>query len=160
LPRPRLCHHGRPRQHLAAAAPEIDKAVVLAFDAVHDRDGRFDAANTHLYVTSDYAWDLAQRHQKVLFGVSVHPYRKDTVAGLERCVGRGAVLLKWLPIVQNFNPADERCFPFDEALAHHRLPLLCHTGGEVALPNLDRSVADSALLVPALQRGVTVIGAH
>ena len=39
----------------------------------------------------------------------------------------GAVLLKWLPIVQNFNPADERCFPFYEALAHHKLPLLSHT---------------------------------
>jgi predicted TIM-barrel fold metal-dependent hydrolase len=140
--------------------PEIDKVVVLAFDAVYDREGRFDANNTHLYVTNDYAWELAQRHPKLLFGASVHPYRKDAVAELERCVGRGAVLLKWLPIVQNLNPADERCIPFYEALAHHRLPLLCHTGGEVALPNLDRSVADPALLVPALQRGVTVIAAH
>jgi predicted TIM-barrel fold metal-dependent hydrolase len=139
---------------------EIDKAVVLAFDGVHDRDGNFDATNTHLYVTNDYAWELAQRHPKILFGASVHPYRKDAVAEVERCVGRGAVLLKWLPIVQNFNPADVRCFPLYEALAHHRLPLLCHTGGEVALPNLDRSVADPALLLPALQRGVTVIAAH
>ena len=32
--------------------PELDAAVVLAFDAVHDRDGRLDEANTHLYVTN------------------------------------------------------------------------------------------------------------
>ncbi len=139
---------------------ELDAAVVLAFDAVHDRDGRLDEANTHLYVTNDYVIELAQRHPKMLFGASVHPYRKDAVTEIERCVAAGAVLLKWLPIVQNFNPADERCFPFYDALAHHQLPLLSHTGGEKTLPRLDESVADPMLLVPALERGVTVIAAH
>jgi predicted TIM-barrel fold metal-dependent hydrolase len=139
---------------------KIDAAVVLAFDAVYDRDGNFDPANTHLYVTNDYVAELAERHPKVLFGASVHPYRKDAIGELERCVRRGAVLMKWLPIVQDFNPADDRCLPFYEALAHHRLPLLCHTGGEQALPNLDRSWADPMLLVPALKKKVTVIAAH
>jgi predicted TIM-barrel fold metal-dependent hydrolase len=138
----------------------LDAVVVLAFDAVYDADGRLDDKRTHLYVTNDYAALLAQKHRKVLFGASVHPYRKDAVAELERCVQRGAVLLKWLPIVQDFNPADERCFTFYEALAHHRLPLLCHTGGEMALPNLNPASADPKLLVPALERGVTVIAAH
>jgi predicted TIM-barrel fold metal-dependent hydrolase len=139
---------------------ELDAAVVLAFDAVHDRDGRLDEANTHLYVTNDYVIELARRHPKMLFGASVHPYRKDAVQEIERCVAAGAVLLKWLPIVQNFNPADERCFAVYEALAHYKLPLLSHTGGEKTLPRLDESVADPMLLVPALQRGVTVIAAH
>ncbi len=134
--------------------------VVLAFDAVYDRDGNRDDANTHLYVANDYVAELASRQLKVLFGASVHPYRKDAVAELERCVQRGAVLLKWLPVVQNFNPADERCFPFYEALAHHQLPLLSHTGGERTLPNLNTDVEDPTLLVPALERGVTVIAAH
>ncbi|HXG12856.1 MAG TPA: amidohydrolase family protein [Gemmataceae bacterium] len=143
-----------------AGTEMIDAAVVLAFDAVYDRDGNFDAANTHLYVTNDYVMELAARHPKMLFGASVNPYRKDALAELERCVSRGAVLLKWLPVVQNFNPADERCFPLYEALAHHRLPLLCHTGGEQALPVLNAAYADPALLVPALRHGVTVIAAH
>jgi predicted TIM-barrel fold metal-dependent hydrolase len=138
----------------------LDAAVVLAFDAVHDDDGRLDDANTHLYVTNDYAIDLAKRHRKILFGASVHPYRKDAVAEVERCAAAGAVLLKWLPIVQDFNPADPRCFPLYEALAHHKIPLLCHTGGEKSLPNLDPHVADPMLLRPALDRGVTVIAAH
>lgn len=142
------------------ATPELDAAVVLAFDAVYDGDGRLDANNTHLFVTNDYVIELAQHYPKVLFGASVHPYRKDAVAELERCVAAGAVLLKWLPIVQDFNPADRRCFPIYEALAHYRLPLLCHTGGEKALPSLAPEMADPLLLAPAAKMGVTVIAAH
>ncbi len=138
----------------------LDAAVVLAFDAVHDHDGRLDEANTHLYVTNDYVIELAKRHPKILFGASVHPYRTDAVAELERCVAAGAVLLKWLPVTQNFDPSDPRCIPFYEALAHHKLPLLSHTGGEQSLPSLAPHTADPRLLEPALQRGVTVIAAH
>lgn len=139
---------------------QLDAAVVLAFDAVHDRDGRMDEANTHLYVTNDYVIELARKHPKVLFGASVHPYRKDAVAEIERCVRAGAVLLKWLPIVQNFDPSDDHCIPVYEALAHYRLPLLSHTGGEKSLPTLNEAVADPMLLTTALKRGVTVIAAH
>jgi predicted TIM-barrel fold metal-dependent hydrolase len=138
----------------------IDKAVVLAFDAAYTRDGAVDVANTHLYVTNSYVMQLTQAHPKMLFGASVHPYRRDAIEQLERCVAARAVLMKWLPIVQNFNPADEKCIPFYEALAHHKLPLLAHTGGEQSLPNLDKSVADPMLLKNALDRGVSVIMAH
>src|SRR5438552_8716025 len=99
-------------------------------------------------------------HPKILSGTSIPPYRRDAIAQLERCVAGGAVLMKWLPIVQNFNPADKKCIPFYEALAHHKLPLLAHTGGEQSLPNLDKSVADPILLKNALARGVSVIMAH
>src|SRR3954447_13203901 len=141
-------------------AEKLDAAVILAFDAVHDKEGRFDDANTHLYVTNDYVIELCRANPKMLFGASVHPYRRDAVAELERCVRAGAVLMKWLPIVQGMDPADERCIPFYEALAHHRLPLLCHTGGERSLPNIDFSLAGPLLLEPAVRRGVTVIAAH
>ncbi len=140
--------------------PEIDAAVVLAFDAVYDDRGQIDSANTHLYVTNDYVIDLCRRHGKMLFGASVNPLRKDAIAELERCVAAGAVLMKWLPIVQGFNPADPRCIPFYEVLAHHKLPLLAHTGGERSLIRLNDEYADPRLLEPALQRGVTVIAAH
>src|SRR3954447_20092509 len=132
----------------------LDAAVVLAFDGVFTEDGTFDDPNTHLYVTNDYVIELAARHPKILFGASVHPYRKDAVAELERCVAAGAVLLKWLPIVQDFDPSDARCFPLYEALAHHKVPLLSHTGGETSLPNRNTAVADPMLLEPALKRGV------
>lgn len=141
-------------------AVELDGVVVLALDAVHDRDGRPDWANTHLYVTNDYVIELAARHPRLWFAASIHPYRKDAVAELQRCAAAGAVMVKWLPITQNFNPADSRCVPFYEALAHLGIPLLSHTGSEHALPNLDRSAADPMLLLEALRRGVKVIAAH
>jgi predicted TIM-barrel fold metal-dependent hydrolase len=139
---------------------DLDTAVVLAFDAPHTHDGTLDHASTHFYITNDYVIELVAKHRKMLFGASVHPYRKDAISEIERCVKAGAVLMKWLPITQNFNPADEKCIPIYEALAHYKLPLLSHTGGEQSLPTLDKSVADPALLEPALKRGVTVIMAH
>lgn len=145
---------------LIEGTEKLDAAVILSFDAVHTEDGRRDDANTHLYVTNDYGIELARRHPKMLFGASVHPYRKDAVAELERCVKAGAVLLKWLPNTQCFNPSDPRCFPFYEALAHHKLVLLSHTGGEKSLPSVDKTVGDPALLESAVERGVTVIAAH
>src|ERR1700677_4880994 len=108
---------------------ETDAAVVLAFDGVYDERGELDVNKTHLFVTNDYVMELCGRHRKMLFGASVNPLRKGAIAELERCVGVGAALVKWLPIVQGFNPADSRCFEFYEALAHHKLPLLSHTGG-------------------------------
>ncbi|MBO0698367.1 MAG: amidohydrolase family protein [Zavarzinella sp.] len=140
--------------------PELDAAVALAFDRVHHEDGTPDPDNTHIYVTNDYVAELSRRHPKLLFGASIHPYRPDAIAELERCVAAGAVLIKWLPLVQGMDPAADRCRPFYEALAHHRLPLLSHTGGELALPQKFRHLASPELLVPALRAGVTVIAAH
>lgn len=141
-------------------ADVIDRAVVLALDAVYEPDGRPDPDNTHFHVSNNYAAELCRRQPKLLFGCSVNPYRTDAVAELERCIRLGAVLCKWLPLVQNFDPADTRCLPFYEALAHHRLPLLSHTGGERSLPYLNPLSADPERLKPALERGVTVIAAH
>ena len=138
----------------------LDAAVVLALDAVHRRGGERDVANTHLWVSNDHVMRLAAGHPRVLFGCSVHPYRTDALAELERCVSGGAVLMKWLPITQDFSPADRRCYPLYEAMAHHKLPLLCHTGFEHSLPMLSPLYADPRLLEPALRMGVTVIAAH
>ena len=96
---------------------EIDAAVVLAFDWAYDNDGRRDDAHTHLAVTNEYGAELARKHSKLLLGASVHPYREDALAELEKCVAAGAVLVKWLPVVQNIDPTDRRCLPFYEALA-------------------------------------------
>ena len=141
------------------AAVELDAAVLLAFDAVYTLDGKRDDANTHLELDNDYVRLLVRRHPKLLFGCSVHPYRRDAVEELERCISGGATLCKWLPITQGIDPSHPKCFPFYECLAHHGLPLLSHTGGEKMLPNINDR-ADPTLLMPAIRRGVTVIAAH
>jgi predicted TIM-barrel fold metal-dependent hydrolase len=140
--------------------PELDAAVILALDAVYTDAGEIDPSRTHLHVSNDYVIELCKKHSKMLFGASVHPFRKDAVAELERCINAGAVLMKWLPIVQGFSPADERCFPLYEVMAHHKLPLLSHTGGERTLIRLNEEFAPPRLLEPALKWGVTVIAAH
>jgi hypothetical protein len=150
-------------------ASELDGAVLLAFDGVYTRDGAPDSPATHLNVSNAYVSWLARggaqgagttKHPRMHFGASIHPYRRDAVAELERCVKMGAVLCKWLPITQRIDPADPLCYPFYEALVHYRVPLLSHTGWEHVLPRLDPRVAAPSRLIPALERGVTVIAAH
>jgi predicted TIM-barrel fold metal-dependent hydrolase len=134
--------------------------VVLAFDAIHDADGTRNDARTHFAVENDYVRDVTRKYPGLLYGASIHPYRRDAVRELERVAHDGAVLIKWLPITQDIDPSDARCFPFYEALAALGIPLLSHTGWERTLPTANDRVADPALLRPALERGVTVIMAH
>lgn len=143
-----------------AGANPVNAAVVLAFDAVHDAAGRRDAERTHFEVGNDYVRDVSRRYPGLLYGASIHPYRRDAVPELERVARDGAVLIKWLPITQDIDPSDARCIPFYEALAAVGMPLLSHTGWERTLPTANARVADPALLRPALERGVTVIMAH
>ena len=89
---------------------EMDAAVVLAFDAVHDEDGKPDWDRTHLFVTNDYVAELARQHRQILFGASIYPYRKDAVQELERCVQSGAVLVKWLPLTRLIETIGEAAY--------------------------------------------------
>ena len=109
---------------------------------------------------NDFVAGLAATSGKILFGASVHPYRHDALAELERLIESGACLVKWLPSAQNIQPDHPRCFPFYDLLAKHKVPLLSHTGGEHTLKAFPDSLSDPRRLVPALDRGVTVIAAH
>jgi uncharacterized protein len=142
------------------ATPGLDASVILAFDAIHDLDGNIQLDKTHLYVKNEFAHAVVKGNRKMLLGASVHPYRKDAVEEIYKWNEAGAVLLKWLPLVQGFNPSDKRCLKVYDALAKLKLPLLAHTGGEKSLPVVMPEVASPDLLLPALERGVTVIAAH
>ena len=141
-------------------ASKVDRAVLLAFDAAYHDDGTRDEERTLIVTDNDFVADLAACHQKVLFGASVHPRRPDALAEMERLIGRGACLVKWLPGAQNIQPDDPRCFPFYDVLARLRVPLLCHTGSEHTLKAFPDKLNDPRRLAPALERGVTVIAAH
>ncbi len=138
----------------------IDRAVLLAFDAAYDENGTRDLKHTRMVTDNDFVADLADVHEKVLFGASIHPYRRDALTQLERLIERGACLVKWIPSAQNIRPEDPRCFPFYEMLARHRIPLLCHAGTEHTLRAFPNSLNDPRRLTAALERGVTVIAAH
>ena len=138
----------------------IDRAVVLAMDDAYDRQGRPSGDRRRLIVENDYVARFAASAESVLFGASVHPYRKDALAELQRVADAGACLVKWIPSAQRIRLDDPLCTPFYEVLARLRMPLLVHTGKEHVCSHLRNSWNDPALLRYPLDRGVTVIAAH
>jgi predicted TIM-barrel fold metal-dependent hydrolase len=140
---------------------ELDRAVALAFDGVHDAAGAPDPGRTYYFVSNERAArirDLAP--DRLLFGASVHPHRPDALDELDRVRALGAVLVKLLPNSHGFDPADPRHGPYWRRLADLGLPLLSHGGFEHTVPVQDQSFGDPARLRPALDAGVTVIVAH
>lgn len=138
----------------------VDMAVLLAHEYTRDENGAPLKDFGALYVPNDVVLDISDRHPEILAGVSIHPARPDAEEELERCIVRGAALMKCLPNCQNFNPSDRRYTKFWERMAEAKLPFLCHTGGELSLPVYERGYADPKLLELPLSVGVTVIAAH
>lgn len=126
-------------------ATKIDRAVILAFDQYHTDDGqavgpkkRRQDRGTNLYVSNTYVRALCRRHpQRLLFGASIHPYRRTggttAIDCLHEVAEAGAVLIKWLPVVQNIDAEDRRTIDFLTACRRIGMPLLIHYGGEATL---------------------------
>lgn len=142
------------------ASSVIDRFVLLALDGAYSRDGKRDLEHTGVMVSNDYVAALADRHENILFGASIHPYRPDALDEVRRCYERGACLIKWIPSAQRIEPDNPLCFPFYRVLAELGLPLLCHMGPEHTLRGMSASANDPARLRYALDIGVTVIGGH
>jgi predicted TIM-barrel fold metal-dependent hydrolase len=140
--------------------PSVDRVVLLAFDAYHGDDGgAFGLAatrrepGTHMYVSNTYIRDLSARHpDKLWFGASVHPYRRDAIDAMEEVAAAGAVLIKWLPLTQNIDAADPRAIAFLEHAARIRMPILVHYGGELSLPDPRPGFEDPAPMLESLRR--------
>lgn len=138
----------------------FDAVVLLAHERVHDADGTPREDLGSMFVPNDVVLDLAERHPEFLAGVSIHPARRDALEELERCLARGAVLMKCLPNCQDIDCSDPRYRLFWEKMAEAKLPLLAHTGGENTVPVVNARLADPRLLRLPLECGVTVIAAH
>lgn len=138
----------------------LDAIVILALDAVYDKDGRLRMDRTMLHVENDFVQAAANNQPKFIFGASIHPYRKDAVTELERLVKNGARLIKWIPSAQYIEPDSPKCHQLYEAMTHFNIPLLCHTGVEHMLGIRRSDYNHPRRLVPALEKGVKVIAAH
>ncbi len=143
-----------------AASREVGRAVVLALDGCVDEHGELDRGRTEIYVPNEFVATEVAKHSNLLFGASVNPYRRDALQRLEWAKAHGAVLVKWLPSVQQIDPADPALVPFYRKLVELRLPLLTHTGSEHSFTTSDDRLCDPARLRLALENGVTVIAAH
>ena len=138
----------------------LDAAVILAQDEPHTESGDVLTNVGSFYVPNEYVLGLAERHPEFLAAVSIHPARRDALEELERCLARGAVLLKCLPNCQNIDWNNPRYTRFLERMAESGLILLAHTGSERTLPVIAPQLASPRVLTRALEIGVTCIAAH
>lgn len=138
------------------------KHRLLAFDKNYQRDGTPNLEKTEFYVSNDYVFRLAESYGDVFEPVlSVHPYRQDALAELERGAKRGARMVKWLPNAMSIDPSDELCDPFYRKMKELDLILLSHGGEEKAVEaEEDQKLGNPLLLRRALDHGVKVIVAH
>lgn len=140
---------------------ELDRAVLLAFDAVYGRDGNLDWGRTHTFVPNDYVYRACSENPShFLLGASVHPYRKDALEELERVRENGAELVKLLPNCHGFDPGDRNLDPYWKKMSDLGLTLLVHGGFEHTIPPIDQALGDPGRLRGALDIGVTVVVAH
>lgn len=135
---------------------------VLAFDKNYDRGGRVVMSKTEFYVSNEYVMALARAYPDVFVPViSVHPYRQDALAELEKWADQGVKMVKWLPSVQGIDPADASIVPFYQAMKRRNMVLLVHAGKEHALDSHGRDDLDNPLLLrKPLDCGVKVIISH
>ncbi len=145
-----------------AEFPPGARFLLLAFDYFHDEAGRPRPRRSPFAVPNDYVARLAAASGgRCGWIASVHPYRADALAALERVAAGGALGVKWLPQVMGIDPASPRCDQFYEALVRLGLPLLSHAGHEYAVADVAAQELGNPLrLRRALEHGVTVIVAH
>ena len=143
-----------------AGSQFVSHAVILAMDGVIGPDGQLDTNLTEVYVPNEFVAAMAAQHTNLLFGASVNPLRPDAVERLTWAKAHGAVLVKWLPSIMEFDPSDPRFIPFYNKLVELNLPLLSHTGPEHSFSKADAALGDPEKLRLPLSLGVTVIAAH
>jgi uncharacterized protein len=147
---------------LVASIKDHGKHRLLAFDKHYRSDGSVNLAKTEFYVPNEYVFELAERHPELFVpNISVHPYRPDAIAELEKWARRGARIVKWLPNAMGIDPSDPKCDPFSEKMKELDLILLSHGGEEKAVEaEEDQKLGNPLLLRRSLDHGVKVIVAH
>src|SRR6202008_2348268 len=109
------------------------KLVLYAFERAYAERGEADIPHTIFHIPNEYARDVAKRHPEDFeWAASIHPYRKDCIAELEKAKREGARAGKWLPSAMGIDPASPKCDRFYEFLSRSNLPLIAHGGLERA----------------------------
>tara|TARA_B100000315_G_scaffold260825_1_gene325917 strand:+ start:9393 stop:10457 length:1065 start_codon:yes stop_codon:yes gene_type:complete len=134
--------------------------ILLAMDGIYNEKGELDYDRTPFYISNEYLFKVCRESDHFYPGASVNPNRKDALEELEKVLGNGAVLIKWLPNSQNIDPSDTGHIPFYRMLTEHNIPLLVHGGKEHTVPVEDQTLGNPDLLTIPLEEGVQVIAAH
>jgi len=143
-----------------SGSKHVGQAILLAMDGVVDEKGELDKSRTEIYVPNAFIARETAKTTNLLFGASINPLRKDALAQLDWAATNGARLVKWIPSIMQFDPADERLTPFYKQLVELKLPLLTHAGQERSFTHARDELCDPQRLHLPLKLGVTVIVAH
>lgn len=143
-----------------AGSRHVGAAIVLALDGVVNEAGELDRERTEVYVPNEFLAAETARHTNLLWGASINPKRKDALERLEWAKAHGARLVKWIPSIMQFDPADETFRPFYAKMIELRLPLLTHAGQERSFTSARDELCDPQRLHLPLKMGVTVVVAH
>ena len=138
----------------------VDGVVLLALDAPRDEKGNIVEDEMEVYVPNEYIAEQVSRYPELYFGASIHPNRPDAINQLNWSKDNGAVLVKWLPNIQDMDPSNERYIPYYKKIIELDLPLLVHTGNEESFTRTNDRLGDPELLRLPLSLGVKVIAAH
>lgn len=154
-----------------AASTCVDSVVLLALDGTYNYDGAsFLPEKTDFMITNDFVSQEVRKYPNLLWGASVHPFRKDFREELQKAHQNGAVLVKLIPPIQAVPLESEsglvrqRMQEFYKLLAHYKLPLLVHLDEEGTFSkSLEREFRQYVGVLgirAAIEAGVTVIVAH
>lgn len=146
-------------RHLAGSR-HVGAAIVLALDGAVNEAGELDRERTEVYVPNEFLARETAKYTNLLWGASINPKRKDALERLEWAHKNGARLVKWIPSIMHFDPADEALRPFYEKLIELRMPLLTHAGQERSFTPARDELCDPQRLHLPLKMGVTVVVAH
>lgn len=143
-----------------AASKHVQGAILLALDGVINNEGELDKEKTQIYIPNDYLARETAKYPSLYFGASINPYRQDALQRLEKVKAQGAKLIKWIPNIQEIDPADTQLIPFYKKMKALGLPLLTHTGQERSFGDAIDRYGDPRRLELPLALGITVIAAH
>jgi len=139
----------------------LDKAVILAQDAVYDHRGKPDWDKTHFYIPNNYLFQVVARYPgRMIPCVSINPDRADVIGELDRCAAKGAKVLKIHPPTQGVDLSEKKHAGFFRRCAALKMIVMVHTGHEHSAPIFDIRLADPQKLELALDSGCTVVACH
>ncbi len=138
------------------------KLAIFAFDKHYDQNGREVLDKTEFYVPNSYVYELSLRYPDIFIPViSIHPYRSDAIAELDRWASKGVRLVKWLPNAMGIDPSHHLTHHFYEKMVENDMILISHTGEEQAVKAQEfQELGNPLLLRTPLNHSVRVIAAH
>jgi len=147
---------------LIQSSPIHGKVFLFAMDKFHDSDGNAVNAKTTFHVPNDAVFDAVSKYPNLFVPVvSIHPYRKDAIAELERCARRGSRYVKWIPNSMGIDPASPKTEAFYHRMRELHMVLICHTGSEPIVETSEgRDFGNPLRLRKPLGMGVRVIACH